>query len=724
MNRFVFVVQFLFLNILLQFNFAWGQQQVSNGRSLSILAKNAITEKKHPSTVSDIMSLRGISKIAVSPDADYVAFMMYEPNVYFNTYHTAWFIASVTGLSNPLNVGAGGEPDLFDTSLRVDGSQGLGWSGANPTWSLDSQWIAYLRKLNGEIQIWRSWKDGKQEQLTHNTADIRSFYLSLDGKEIVFSTGAPRSEIERARKASGRIGFLVKPNTTWSYSHHRPILQRNGLPSDDSTKIWTIDLQSGREAEAGAADRDYFNSYASGRNNSLSSDRGKLELRKMDPEFVHHIRHGAVQQLYFAGSSGAGDLTPCTRPECKGNFDGPTKKDAWLSEGGESAYFWKRDETKSGLVTLYEMVFKNGSVRELFSSRDGLRDCHILFDRLICLSKTPTQPEKIVSIQIENGTMSTLIDPNPHWQGIHTGEAEWVDWTDDEGNNMSGVLVKPVNYVEGKRYPLVVSGYGTDDAVRGDRANRYPTHALSAEGFFVLIYGWPKYRIPLKNKNLSVDKALKKTWVSSYTNDVAAGKIPFQLINSIINQLDLKGFIDRERIGIGGHSMGMNTAAFGLIDSDIFKAVSLGWIRFNPTSYYKMEPDYARDIYIASGLRRKMSEPTSVAMARLSLSLNAARVNAPILVHASDYEFYQEHQAEALVRFKDAQKPIEMYVFPDEQHTFFHPAHRYAENRRNVQWFKYWLQDEEVDDPVDPEQYTRWSKLREQRDAALEAVAK
>lgn len=65
-----------------------------------------------------------------------------------------------------------------------------------------------------------------------------------------------------------------------------------------------------------------------------------------------------------------------------------------------------------------------------------------------------------------------------------------------------------------------------------------------------------------------------------------------------------------------------------------------------------------------------------------------------------------------------------MHVFPDEYHIKWQPKHRLAVYRRNIQWMKFWLQGIEVCDPLDPDQYTRWRKLKEQHEANLAAKAK
>lgn len=65
---------------------------------------------------------------------------------------------------------------------------------------------------------------------------------------------------------------------------------------------------------------------------------------------------------------------------------------------------------------------------------------------------------------------------------------------------------------------------------------------------------------------------------------------------------------------------------------------------------------------------------------------------------------------------------VEMYVFPGEYHVKWQPIHHLNIYERNVQWFRFWLLDQEADEPLDPEQYSRWRTLREKRTQALASL--
>jgi len=57
-------------------------------------------------------------------------------------------------------------------------------------------------------------------------------------------------------------------------------------------------------------------------------------------------------------------------------------------------------------------------------------------------------------------------------------------------------------------------------------------------------------------------------------------------------------------------------------------------------------------------------------------------------------------------------KPVELFVYPNELHEKEQPKHRYEIYEKNVDWFDFWLQGEEDPDPAKAAQYMRWRELR------------
>ena len=52
-----------------------------------------------------------------------------------------------------------------------------------------------------------------------------------------------------------------------------------------------------------------------------------------------------------------------------------------------------------------------------------------------------------------------------------------------------------------------------------------------------------------------------------------------------------------------------------------------------------------------------------------------------------------------------------------DEHVLTNPAVRMASQGGSVDWFRFWLKDEEDSDPAKAEQYKRWRELRKMQEA-------
>ena len=78
------------------------------------------------------------------------------------------------------------------------------------------------------------------------------------------------------------------------------------------------------------------------------------------------------------------------------------------------------------------------------------------------------------------------------------------------------------------------------------------------------------------------------------------------------------------------------------------------------------------------------------------------------------------HASELHAKLTNTATPVAMYAYPDEAHVKIQPRHRYHVYRRNLDWFRYWLQDHQETDPSRAEQYRRWAEMRRRRDGSGE----
>ncbi len=94
----------------------------------------------------------------------------------------------------------------------------------------------------------------------------------------------------------------------------------------------------------------------------------------------------------------------------------------------------------------------------------------------------------------------------------------------------------------------------------------------------------------------------------------------------------------------------------------------------------------------------------------ISLSINARRIDTPLLMQLADREALMA--LPAIGALTEAGKPVEMYVYPDEYHNKWQPVHRLAVYDRNIDWFDFWLRGHEDPAPGKRSQYARWEELR------------
>ena len=63
-------------------------------------------------------------------------------------------------------------------------------------------------------------------------------------------------------------------------------------------------------------------------------------------------------------------------------------------------------------------------------------------------------------LDTNSGKRQQVSDLNPHLRDLQFGEVHLIESKTAEGQLLRGVLMLPINYEEGKRYPLVTWVYG------------------------------------------------------------------------------------------------------------------------------------------------------------------------------------------------------------------------------------------------------------------------
>src|SRR5262249_8893160 len=105
----------------------------------------------------------------------------------------------------------------------------------------------------------------------------------------------------------------------------------------------------------------------------------------------------------------------------------------------------------------------------------------------------------------------------------------------------------------------------------------------------------------------------------------------------------------------------------------------------------------------------------------LAAGLNARPDLPPLLWQTPDGE--ESWNMETWTELRTGGAQIDWYLYPDEGHVKRYPANKWWVYSRNLDWFRFWLKDEEDPDPAKAEQYQRWRKMRTEWEAAKIAAA-
>lgn len=627
-----------------------------------------------PITSMDLLTMRDLKGMQISPDGTRVAFVLVQAVYETNSYRSAVFMIDTAPGSLPINLGTAGPP-RFDQIGQL--------SNYAIAWSPDGNYLTCLMKQNGSWQIWRWTRDGKKlEQLTHSPADIQEFEWSPDGKKIIFTTYEPLDS--EAAKRTLESGILFDGSIrAWGVDTF-PRLALEAKPKKKQS--WVYEVETGKERIATSEEDIRLN-----RPNLTGIGPGRLVLRsKLSSDgtsqlFVVADKDGHAILLKSLATN---TVTP-VRPATLGYV-----KDVWWSKDGSEIYFEQIGLPKTAL---FAIPLKGGPIREISKSADLLFSYS--FDRnqsvAACIRTNPTLPPEIAILDLNTGVPRTLIDLNPEFQNIALSPAIRLELKNKYGIATYAYLVKPLNFVPGRRYPLIVTTYASGGFLRGAAGDEYPIQVFAANGFAVLDFNEPP-RVIVEDGNFARTKMI---WDS-----------PMDSLVSAMKQLDDMGIIQQDKRGLSGLSFGAEITAYTISHSNLFQAAATSSAGSRDPFVYDLGETTWHKRMASWGLGRPEGE-TAPRWRELSAALNANRINAPLLTQISDSEVLPSLMLYNTL--KELKKPVEMIVFADELHVKNQPKHRYEIYQRNLEWFMFWLQGIENPDPDKRTQYERWRAMRD-----------
>jgi len=275
-----------------------------------------------------------------------------------------------------------------------------------------------------------------------------------------------------------------------------------------------------------------------------------------------------------------------------------------------------------------------------------------------------------------------ISDANPQQSEYAWGEMELYEWTSASGEQLQGLLVKPDNFDPKRKYPMIVNFYERSS----DGIHRHRTPSVGRSTINYPFYAGRDYII----FNPDVPYKVGYPGESAY-NSVVSG------VSSLID----KGFVDRERIGLQGHSWGGYQVAHLITKTDMFRCAESGAPVVNMTSAYggiRWGSGRSRMFQYERTQSRIGGTLWEKPMLYLENSplFNLDRVNTPVLILHNDEDgavpWYQG--IEFFMAMRRLNKPAWMLNYNGEPHWPVKLQNRRDFQLRMQQFFDYYLRDQ------------------------------
>lgn len=638
----------------------------------------------------DVANLRSASSIAFAPDGEHIAYTLDVPRHPFDDEDgKAWRELHVVGKDGVSRAFVAGHVKIDSVAWLPD-SEHISFTaerGDDETSSL------YLLPLNG----------GEARQVLSLETDIDDYSWSPDGKQVAVTASQPESE---ERQEMIDKGFSQK------------VYEEQPLP----VELWIASREAGQEPRQITLEGSL--------RGVLWESAGERLAVKTSPTSL--IDDGYMLTRVSVVHSRTGEVLS------KINNPGKLGAIAWSPEGGHLALIAgeDRNDPKEGRLMVApaaggtlkdllpgleghvsEIVWKDAdTVRYVALEGTGSRLAEVSLDgqsktlleagaiiwhhleqaedgSLAMLGESASHPQEVFHWQPGVGAPHRLTDSNPWLAERRLAKQEVVRYTARDGLALEGILIRPLDEEQGKRYPLIMVVHGGPEA---HHSNGWKT-AYSSLGQLAASHGFAVF---FPNYRASTGRGVA---FSKLDHGDPAGKEFDDLVDGV-DHLIASGLVDGDRVGVtGGSYGGYATAWCATYYSHRFAAAVMSVGISNKISSLG-NSDIPMELYDVH-LRKWPWDNWQLYLERSPI-YHVEKAKTPLLImHGEDDTRVYPGQSMELYRFLKirGEVPVRLVFYPEEGHGNRRAASRYDFMVRNLRWMEHYLKGAGgVMPPLDP----------------------
>ena len=671
---------------------------------LIVAATSAGAQAKRPMTIMDIMGLKNVGGVALSPDGSKVAYTV-----------SGWEHPSARPSTDPTkpDTAKGDKHDMRSHIWMVPAAGGtprqLTFSERgenNPQWSPDGRLLAFTSArgtgTDVKTQIWILPMDGGEAyQLTTSKENVTGFEWSKDGTRVAFlavDTLPKTDEAKVARRDDPQVfeenfrlahAWVIDVATKRAAEVAHGNITVNGAPSwsPDGTRLAfqaapTTMIRDSRSdiyvvTIADKSMRKITTKAEAGSPPAWSPD-GKTIAFTILPQ-SHTARPDSIMDreigndhliLYDVATGTAKDTYDPTVDVSAGNPRWTPDGSRVLFTTGERAWAaaYAYDIKAGKLSRLVDKVL----IGQPSLSRNGRLAAYTL--------GSSNAPADVYVSDLSFASPRKLTDVNPQVRDLALGETEVITWKSTDGTPVEGILLKPVGYEAGRKYPLLVEAHGgpTGATNAGFKASwGSPGQVWAGQGWAVL-YPNPRGSTNYGEKFM---KANIMDWGGGDYRDIMTG----------VDEVIRRGIADSSKMAFEGWSYGGYMTSWVVSQTKRFKAARMGAGLSNLESMYGTTdiPGYIGTFF--SGIPTKKTLDFYRERSAIQYVDN---VTTPLLIlHGGNDQRVPVGQAMEFFRaLKDRGKTVQMVFYPRAGHGLSEYYHQIDKMQRELDWItKYTL---------------------------------
>ncbi len=647
---------------------------------LSLCSLNTAAQTKRPMTPDDVVAINRASDAQVSPDIRRTVFVVTSWDREADRFNSdLWLTAT----------------EFFQPAVRLTFNPKR---DDHPRWSPDARNIAFLseRGATDRAQIYLlSLTGGEAQQLTSHPTAVQDFAWSPDARFIAFMADEPRPDekVKPPNKPPVVVDedyryaqlWLVNVSTReirqltkgrrhitafdWSRDGTQIVFTARSTPKLADNQTTEIFITPAKLTEAPydtAQSRQITSQPGAESQPRFSPDGQKIAfLAKADGDL-----NAGPERIHVVPTSG-GEPRVLAR-----GFDGYIRTYRWAGDSyrllftadvGLNSHIFTTDLSDKGLVPV-----TNGEGTNLLTSAtwDGYQ--------AVFIHENPMMAAEVMTISARNPVFFQLTKLNPQVESFALGRTDAIKWKSPDGAEIEGLLIYPVGYESGRRYPLLTY-------IHGGPEGAYTRNFNASWSAFPQVYAGQGYAVFMPNFRGSSNYGAK----FAQANKLAIGKVDYEDILSGIDELIRRGFVDENRLAIAGWSYGGYLGGWMIGHTSRFRCAAYGAGLSNAVSYWATADIQAQRERLHGGTPWENRK----AYDELSPLTYLPQAKTPTLMFhgEKDARVPLAQSLESYRTLKRTGVPVQLVIYPDQGHGLTVPSYQLDKMKREFAWIEKYL---------------------------------